>query len=124
MAINIQALVTGAFASAKALVPDAFPNLTLRIGPTTTVNPVTDTEVTNWAVVVQDIKPVAYSDKNERESQPVETNLKSFCFNRADIPAGADLDQKSEITEGSTVWNCCRAEPDPSGSICIFHCRR
>lgn len=125
MALNIPALVTGAFNTAKALVPDAIPTVTLRIGPTTAVNPVTDTAVTTWAVEAANLRPVAYADKKERESQPVETSLKSFAFNTAEIPAGAALDQKAEITDADgLIWHAYRAEPDPTGSLVIFHCRR
>ena len=117
--------MTGAFNTAKALVPDALPTVTLRIGPTTIPNPVTETEVTTWAVTAANLRPVAYTAKSERENQPVETSLKSFAFNVADIPAGANLDQKAEITDATaTTWNAYRVEPDPTGSLVIFHCRR
>lgn len=123
MSLNIAALVGGAFATARELIPDAFPAVTLQLGPTTTVNPITDTRVTTWAATAANLRPVAYSDENERESQPVEGNQRSHAFPTAEIPAGP-LDQGAEIVDGGLRWHVYRVEKDPTSNLVIFHCRR
>ena len=127
MALNIAQLVTGAFGIAQSLVPTALPAVTIRANPTTTVNPVTDTEVTVWGVSLSGIKTVAYADQNERDSEPAETNQRSFAVNAADLAphSPAIFTQTTEIqTPDGLVWQVYRVNPDPTGSLLIFYARR
>lgn len=126
MSLNLGAIVTAAFATARSLVPDALPACTLRVNPTTVNNPMTGESATTWAIEIPDLHPVAYGSQQEREAMPDEKNLRSFAFDRAAIghPVEDLTDQAAEITQGGKTWNVYRVEPDPSGSLVIFHAKR
>ncbi len=126
MSINLSALVRQAFATAKALVPDALPEVTLRVNPTPSINPITDTSAPTWAITVANLTPVAFAAKQEKENQPVEKNLRSFAFDRAAIghPISSLMDQTAEIDEQGVIWNVYRVESDPTGSLVILHASR
>lgn len=125
MAIDIQGLTRLAFAIAADQAPDALPTCTVRLGPTPDIDPVTDQQTTTWDVEVAGIRPVAYqSESEQKKSDDPEANLKSFAFQAADFPDGAQLDQKGEVLEGSTLWRVYRVDIDPSGSLAIMHSRR
>lgn len=123
MAINVKDLVAAAFTTARGLVPTAMPEVTVRLGPTTTINPVTEESSTAWQHEAT-ANPVAYQAENERENAPTETSVRSFAVPIGELPAGLPIDQTGQIQEGATLWHVYRVETDPTGNLAIFHARR
>lgn len=126
MGLDVQGLVGVAFGIAKALVPDAFPSSTVRLGPTSVVDPVTEIAVVTWAVELTGLDSLlGYDDSNERTDKTApDQNLRTFALQNSLVPDGTLAHQSGEIvTEGKT-WQVYRVETDPSRSLVLFYCNR
>lgn len=129
MALDLNALATDAFKTAKQLAPQAFRKATVRLGPTNgSYDPVTDTTTTTWDLEFTDLDVLKYEDETKREDQPLEDKMVIFLADIADLPGSDDqtLQQDGILIEqaSSTKWECYRTEVDPSKSIVQFYCRR
>lgn len=111
------------FKLAKELVPDALtPGCTVRLGPTTTVNPVTDQAVKVWAVEVPNLTLLAYDDSDERKVLPVNVKQRSFLMDPSDYPPGAPFDQNGQVVASGITWEIYRAEV-VRGAVVVFYAR-
>ena len=128
MALDLNALASGAFKTALGIAPQAFRKATVRLGPTPgAYDPATDTTSgDSWAIEGTDIDALKYDDENQREDQPLEAKMATFLVDINDLPGATDatLQQDGTVTENGVEWECYRAEIDPSKSIVQLHCRR
>lgn len=120
--LDITSLVAGAFGTAKALVPDAFPTVRIRMGRTATVDVVADTSTSTWALD-KDVEPVAYGDKNERKNEGNESNLRSFAIQEADLDGNTPTEDAIFI-DGDVTWETYRVDRDPTNNLAIFQTKR
>jgi hypothetical protein len=129
MGLDLKALASGGIATAKSLVPDAFVKCLVKLGPTSSTDPVEETTSTVW-----DVETVAtllgYDDSDERKNLPVEEKQRTFLLDAGDYPPGSPFRQTGEITTLDAAdqpvekWNVYRAEVPPGAAIAIFYCRR
>lgn len=123
MSLDIDSLVKQAFGIAEQQTPAAVPTITLRLGPTPTVDPETDQATTAWAQTLS-VKSIGYADQTERERSDVQGIKRSFAVPTASIPDLALADETAEVDEAGTTWHVYETAIDPSGSLLIMHARR
>lgn len=127
--MNVAAIVTSGIAVARALYPEAFVDVRVKLGPSSVVDPVLETTVTTWEVETL-ANVLGYDDSDERKTLPIDAKQRTFLLNAADYPAGARftqeglvevLDDAAEVVE---TWEIYRAEVPPGAAVVIFYGRR
>lgn len=124
MALALKELSKVGFATAKALVPDAFPTTTVKLGPTNTVDPITNTAAQTWDF--EFTGPIfAFDDESKREEFPAETKLRTFLLDPNDFPgAASEFAQDGIVETGAEVWNVFRVTRAPADAIIQVFARR
>jgi hypothetical protein len=120
--MNFRSLVNSAFDLGRKIAPEAFPKCRIRLGPTTDVDPVADTDTTKWAVELRDIHPIQYDQKNQETA--VDETTKIFAFPAVLFPPKASFSQRGEVDDGTSIWDAFLVQQDPTGSLILIHCRK
>lgn len=126
MALDIVRQVSAGFKMAKALVPTAFVEAVVRLGPKSVVDPVLDAAVVTWDVAIT-TDVFGYDDADERQSAPAPgKRQRTFLLDAAEYPPGAKFSQEGQVdipTLGE-VWDVYRAEVSPGAAVVILYARR
>ncbi len=114
------------FTLAKSLVPDAFtPGCTVRLNPTTVVDPVSDAKTTTWEVEKPGVDLFGFDDEDERDQLPMNVRQRTFLLDPTEFP-GVPFQlytQDAEVVADGVVWSIYRAEIAPAATVVLLYGR-
>lgn len=124
MALDIPALARTNVDLAWSLVDSVLTSSTLRLNPSGTYTPATDSKAVVWGSTLPNVKAFFWDDKNNPTPQGFKQDgsqgLTKMAMVRLSDIGNAEVDTSAEIDEGPITWQVSGVDTPPGGAIVIL----